>query len=425
MPLHGRLILKDSEAQSLSELLQRNTSLIALNLIGVYVTTSKFTTILKGLEQNSTLKIFIFPILNLSSLMLVFEAIFKQTLYTSVDIAHHFIDVKTGVFNFSSEVSRRITAKEVCSLQSFLNSHNITELILRGFYFTPEAFTILCDSIRANNSLTFIDLSYIGSFKPDSNTSQNSISDHDFLKLIDALQSKSNIKNVYLNTHPIEDRLGFECLFTVFQLASANKLTANIKFSRHSFDVSRGYIYYAHYLGNRGLVVLLDALKSKVPIKRVKCGQCGSCLEGLVTLFEIRSINKSVIDSGISPHVIDVENGVFQYLPSNCTRITSKEVTSLQSLLKRFSIKELVLTNCSFTDDAITVLCDSLRVNNSLTSVDFCRFDVYNKSFKALADAFAVNTSVVEIYFCYNTISQHTKKYIKRKLNGHINFKYK
>ncbi|KAL0239685.1 hypothetical protein GEMRC1_009793 [Eukaryota sp. GEM-RC1] len=244
--------------------------------------------------------------------MLVFEAIFKQTLYTSVDIAHHFIDVKTGVFNFSSEVSRRITAEE--------------NFFLRGFYFTPEALTVLCVSIRANNSLTFIDLSYIGSYKPDSDTSQNSISDHDFLKLIDALQSKSNIKNVYLNTNPIEDKLGFECLFTVFQLVSANKLTANIKFSRHSFDVSRGYIYYARYLGNRGLVVLLDALKSKAPIKRVECWKCGgSGLEGLVTLFEIRSINKSVLDPGISPHVIDVENGVFQYLPSNCAQINNFE----------------------------------------------------------------------------------------------------
>ncbi|KAL0251737.1 hypothetical protein GEMRC1_000949 [Eukaryota sp. GEM-RC1] len=412
--------INDQIPQSLSELLRRNTSLAVLNIDCRFASSSQFKTFLKGFEQNSTVKKVILPELNFACLMLVFEAVYNGKLASNVDVSHNCIDTTKSVFSFIPFGRIHISLEEISSLPGFLNSFNVKELTLRRCWFAFEAFTAFCDSIRVNNSLTSVDFSDNQICQDKSRGRYDTLHDENFLKMIDALQCKPNIKQVILNGSSV----GFKGPCTVFELVSANQLTPNIEISPHSFDFATGSISYANPIDNSDLLVLLDSLKSNVPIKRVKCKQWPRpSLEVLATVFEILSINKSVIDLDISPHLLDVEKGVFRYLPKTLTPITVEQASSLQSLLKCSNLKELTLKRLMcFSHELVIPLAESLRHNTSLTFVDFSHLSMYNKSFKVLTDALAVHTSVTEIHFCSSSISSNTKKYIERKLNGRIKF---
>ncbi|KAL0248749.1 hypothetical protein GEMRC1_003983 [Eukaryota sp. GEM-RC1] len=104
-------------------------------------------------------------------------------------------------------------------------------------------------------------------------------------------------------------------LLTIFELISTGKLTANILLSPHFLNVSTGYICFKKSLTSSDMVSLLRSLKSNVAITRLECGSFEKLnLAGLMDLFEILSINKSLLDLDISPHLIDVENCVFVFL---------------------------------------------------------------------------------------------------------------
>ncbi|KAL0239654.1 hypothetical protein GEMRC1_009762 [Eukaryota sp. GEM-RC1] len=88
-------------------------------------------------------------------------------------------------------------------------------------------------------------------------------------------------------------------------------------------------------------------------------------------IFEILSVNKSLMDVDISPHYIDIDNGVFCFSPERYIEITVDDVSSLQCFLKCFSIQELTLKRCSFSEDAIAPLSELIRNSDSVTSFDF------------------------------------------------------
>ncbi|KAL0239425.1 hypothetical protein GEMRC1_009533 [Eukaryota sp. GEM-RC1] len=100
-----------------------------------------------------------------------------------------------------------------------------------------------------------------------------------------------------------------------------------MKVSDHVIDFDSKLIEYDKRATNDVLLSLLKALKSNLPIKRVDCLRLRSLsLTGLATLFEIGSIKQSVMGLEISPHCVDVENGVFCFSPKS----------PLISLLKKF-----------------------------------------------------------------------------------------
>ncbi|KAL0251412.1 hypothetical protein GEMRC1_000625 [Eukaryota sp. GEM-RC1] len=142
-------------------------------------------------------------------------------------------------------------------------------------------------------------------------------------------------------------------------------------------------------------------------------------------IFEAVYNGKLSSSVDVSPHCIDTAKGVFSFSSHGSSGICFEKVSSLSWFLNSFKIKELTLRGCHFTSEALTVLCDSLRVNNSLTFIDCSFFSMLNKSFKALADALAVNTSVTMIAFADTNMSVSTQKYIERKLRGRITFEDK
>ncbi|KAL0229177.1 hypothetical protein GEMRC1_013797 [Eukaryota sp. GEM-RC1] len=189
----------------------------------------------------------------------------------------------------------------------------------------------------------------------------------DQLRLIlQGLEMNSTIKTVSLPP------LDITCLFLIFERILTSCIIPNVQVSPHHFDFSCGLFTYENMIEHDGLTLLLNSLKSNIPIRRVDChGFKYPNLEGLITLFEILSITNSVINLDISPHIIDVDNGLFGFSPEHSTVITTEEVASLKCLIECFGIKAVTLTGCHFTDDTITALSGLISLSTSLTSVDF------------------------------------------------------
>ncbi|KAL0239956.1 hypothetical protein GEMRC1_010064 [Eukaryota sp. GEM-RC1] len=319
---------------------------------------------------------------SLEGLINLFEILSINKSVMSVDISPHRIDIENDVFAFSPESSIRVTVDDLSPLQSLLNSSNIKELSLKRCKFSQSAFNVLCDLIRVNESLTSIDFSYIGvsDLKSTRYSDPDSplISDHHLSKFISTLKSKFHLRKVNLSNSSI----GFNNILIVFEMISTNTLTPNVKICPHSLNVTIGCIRYLNEINNDDLILLSKSLNSNLPIKRVEfCGLKSASLKGLITLFEILSLGKSLIDLQISPHIIDVENGVFAFSPESSTRVTAEDMSSLQSLfLNSTSIKELTLSRCSFSEDSFKQLCHLIRVNNSLTSIDFSHIRLSNRN---------------------------------------------
>ncbi|KAL0243309.1 hypothetical protein GEMRC1_005870 [Eukaryota sp. GEM-RC1] len=111
----------------------------------------------------------------------------------------------------------------------------------------------------------------------------------------------------------------------------------------HFVDFSLAFIRYQNEIENQEIISLLNSLRSNLPLKRVDClGLKSSRLAGLITLFEILSINNSVIDLDISPSFVGVDNGLFCYSPESFTQLTTDDVVSLRCFLTSFKIQELI-----------------------------------------------------------------------------------
>ncbi|KAL0229191.1 hypothetical protein GEMRC1_013811 [Eukaryota sp. GEM-RC1] len=276
----------------------------------------------------------------------------------------------------------KVIVEVVSSLRCFLECFSIKKLTLKNCEFTKESITALCDFIKSNNSLTSVAFSDFKFVTESTNAkigwvtrcgTYQKIDNFDFYddysNLINAIQCNSRLTTVTLSNC----NMGIKTLLTIFELVSTNKLISNIEISPHLIDFSNGCIFYNNRVENDDLICLLNGLKSNIPVKSVDCkGSLSITLTGLIALFEILSYNKSFIDVDISPHLINVGNGVFCF-NGNCSSkltITTDECTSLLNFLNCFNIKKLSFEGCLFTDESFSILCDSIKAHNSLTSVE-------------------------------------------------------
>ncbi|KAL0233297.1 hypothetical protein GEMRC1_012042 [Eukaryota sp. GEM-RC1] len=329
--------------------------------------------------------------LSLNGLITIYEILSIDKSVISLDVSPHLIDIENGVFCFCPEKSTKITAEELSSLKSFLECFTIKELTLKGCRLSVEAFQDLCYSIKVNTSLTSVDFSYFDLY--------TSIPFHypeiavHLSELINSLKSYSHLKSINLSHKSI----GFNHLMTIFEMISTGNLTPNVRVFPHSIDVSVGLIRYENEIKLEDLFLLLKALNSNIPIIRVECrGLKSPNLKGLIVLIEILFINKSVLDFDVSPHSIDIENGVFCFSPREFTQITTKEISSLKSLLKCYNIKELTLKRCRF----------SLK---QFKFFDFSYFELYGqRSIDDVNYFLRQSPSVDDFSLLINSLQSHT-----------------
>ncbi|KAL0228901.1 hypothetical protein GEMRC1_013521 [Eukaryota sp. GEM-RC1] len=258
-----------------------------------------------------------------------------------------------------------------------LNS-SILELTLSGIgiEFNNQEVNSFIEMLQANSTVSLLNLD--GSCFDSSK----------FKTVLKVLETNTSLRKVHF---PF---LNLSCLITMFEPIITEKLRSLVDVSPHSIDFSRGLICYENDTKDVDLVSLLKALKSNIPIKRVDCELKSPNLAGIITLFEIFSINNSVVDVDIFPHVIDSETGVFRYTPKEVLEITTSEITSIGRIFNSFQINELTLTNSIFTEETITSLCGVITVDNSLTSVDLNSCKLSDSHLSILINAIPSNSNL-------------------------------
>ncbi|KAL0239565.1 hypothetical protein GEMRC1_009673 [Eukaryota sp. GEM-RC1] len=233
-------------------------------------------------------------------------------------------------------------------------------------------------------------------------------------------------------------------------------LPPNIDVSPHSIDFSIGSIYYDNEIFSDDLSAVLFALKSNIPINRVEShglsslnlqglitfvnssltsldfSDCGlsdpyfldiisviqphcclkklnfSCnfigLDGFVTVSKLVVAGKISNNLQISPHFLDVKDGVFSFSPETLTEICGQDVSSLCSLFKHLSVKNLVLKRCLFSEEVIVVLCDLIRECISLTSIDFSFSDFCDDQFSQLVSSLQFQSGLTQVNLSSSSI---------------------
>ncbi|KAL0239875.1 hypothetical protein GEMRC1_009983 [Eukaryota sp. GEM-RC1] len=119
------------------------------------------------------------------------------------------------------------------------------------------------------------------------------------------------------------------------------------------------------------------------------------------------------------PNCIDIENGVFRFSAETFTKISAQELSSLHSLLKSYSFKELTLNKCQISDTAILVLCDIIRTYPSLTSVDFSHCRLLYISIHELINSIQSNSFFKIVNLSHNDIEFNTLLDIFKQFSPH------
>ncbi|KAL0244999.1 hypothetical protein GEMRC1_009079 [Eukaryota sp. GEM-RC1] len=243
--------------------------------------------------------------------------------------------------------------------------------------------------------------------------------------MVNALQFQSIIKglgdNLVLRCVNLQ-YLSFEMIISLFSEISSGQLIPKFDVFPHSIDICCGLIRYQNSVENGDIISLFHVLKSNLPIKRVFCrGLRSPNLMGVSALFQIQSINRFLIGLDISPHLIDPDNGLFFFSPERTTQLTVEDISFLHSVLKKHIVFELTLSKCLFPDQTITVLCDLLGYNNSLTSVDFSHCRLSDDNFKMILSAlqFSSSSKLSKLIFASNFIGNEGAIALAESLKSH------
>ncbi|KAL0252200.1 hypothetical protein GEMRC1_001412 [Eukaryota sp. GEM-RC1] len=254
----------------------------------------------------------------------------------------------------------------------------IKELTVSNCIFAEESMVLLYDLIGINTSLTSIDFSKCG------------LVDDNLLRIISASQNHPSLKLINISSNDS----GIKTILHIFKQFSDGNLISIIDISPDSIDFSLGILHYDNQLGDSDLISILNFLKSNVSIKRIDClGFSTLSLQGLIDLFKICTINKTILNYGVCPHAIDVENSIFTFSPRRSTNISVDDVASLQCFLQSFSVKVLTLKNCCLPFETRVAIFKLLRINSTLTSIEFSDCDLYDDDLTELISSIGLNPS--------------------------------
>ncbi|KAL0252153.1 hypothetical protein GEMRC1_001365 [Eukaryota sp. GEM-RC1] len=103
--------------------------------------------------------------------------------------------------------------------------------------------------------------------------------------------------------------------------------------------------------------------------------------------------------------------------------LTVTEVTSLKDFTQSFSLQGLSLRGCRLTKEGMTVLCDLLRVNRSLTLFDLVKCSLSDDDIKKIIDSLQTNqcSKVSKMNFSNNSISNEGVTALAEYIKDHSN----
>ncbi|KAL0239383.1 hypothetical protein GEMRC1_009491 [Eukaryota sp. GEM-RC1] len=185
-------------------------------------------------------------------------------------------------------------------------------------------------------------------------------------------------------------------LITLFEILSTSSSLISVRIPPYSIDLITRSISYIDMIQSNDVSSLLTALQSKIPIKRVECR--GSSLDSnddIIRLLQIISVSKSVIFTDLHPHQVDVDKGVLLFRPYKIIQMNTTTVSALKCFFQCFIMKALTLTRFRFSNDTITSLCDLIKTNTSLTSVDFSECGLSDVALSQIIQALNIGSSAL------------------------------
>ncbi|KAL0229264.1 hypothetical protein GEMRC1_013883 [Eukaryota sp. GEM-RC1] len=224
------------------------------------------------------------------------------------------------------------------------------------------------------------------------------------LEIADALQSNTYLKKLEIFSCDLSYSPLFEFLSTNHSL-----LELVLRNDSYSFSDDEVHSLVEMVQVNSTLLVLtiggilcyspqfckvLQALVNDSGLKKVTFQFLD--LSVLVFLYGILATTKLKASIDVTPHFIDVNHGVFAFAPKVSCKILREEITSLESFLSTFEIKELTL-KCRFSDEAIIFLCELIKVSSSLTSIDLSGCSLSDFNLARVITALHCNSSLTNV----------------------------
>ncbi|KAL0229134.1 hypothetical protein GEMRC1_013754 [Eukaryota sp. GEM-RC1] len=164
----------------------------------------------------------------------------------------------------------------------------------------------------------------------------------------------------------------------------------------------------AEQISNDSIQNILKAGDTNSTLKYVSLQQLLSNptnLSPFIMLYKALATGMVNIYLDISPHLIDVKIGLFNFSPHRHCKLSNEEVSSLISFVRTFSIKYLTLQRCTLSNESINELCDLIKLNSSLTSVDFTGCRMADPNVMKLINAIELNFSLKSINLSNNWLS--------------------
>jgi len=136
-----------------------------------------------------------------------------------------------------------------------------------------------------------------------------------------------------------------------------------------------------HYtwIGNKGIIILADALKVNSSITNINLSDTEMYHQGLLAIVDVLKINITTIN-----------------LSGN--KISKKGAIILADALKvNSSIENINLANTGIYHEGLLAIIDVLRINTRITTIDFSRNRISEECAIELAEAFKVNQTLLKI----------------------------
>ncbi|KAL0251900.1 hypothetical protein GEMRC1_001112 [Eukaryota sp. GEM-RC1] len=364
----------DREAASLKKMLQFNSTLLVLNLDGSLINSFHLNSILDGIQLNSGLKTVGFPHSDLSCLTLLFEAISRKELRPLTKVYPHYIDFSTGSICYDNNIEN----SDLVTLSEALKSNVPIKRVDCRRLSSPnlEGLIALFEILSINKSLIDVNISPI------------------LLIFLTPITPKdiSNLQS-FLELFKINKCILYRCNLSD---ESITALCTLIKDNHSLTSLDLSYCPLSH--GN--ILKLIHSLKVNSALDSLSLENCSITLKSLQLLFEFISTGCRLSCLHVSPHSINTGSGLFCFAPRVSTKITTKDVSSLKSSLKRLKINKLEMHRCRFSNEVITAMCDLIRANTSLTSIDFRHCELSGEQDSRLMIALQSNSHLT-------TLSEH------------------
>ncbi|KAL0248400.1 hypothetical protein GEMRC1_003636 [Eukaryota sp. GEM-RC1] len=145
---------------------------------------------------------------------------------------------------------------------------------------------------------------------------------------------------------------------------------------------------------DRNAMRIIDIVQSNTCLKSINISNSWFSFKSLLTILGRLSNHELLPKVDLSPHLVDVEKGVFCYSPQTYFPIFSEQMASLLAFGQSFTLRKLTLNRCQFSEESINALCDLIRLSNSLTSIDFSKCELCDEYFIQILSALQVNSHV-------------------------------